>query len=556
MYQTLIQTPITMEIGTPRQHFRPRRHFTVPDVGDFYPHQVLEGVVDDNGTVHLIHPETRRPFTTNPNNVQVAPMASGHPGNVSVGNGFVGESEEDSISDVEARNEAARNAYRLEDNEAWEGWVQIDRTYGGEYAGEYGTATVHENTRNGVIYRVALDYEGDPATEIHERYLEFTDPEADRRIVTLEVPDDADTMEVHGENMPIPVDGDTMLGAPADPKHDVPTNEARAYGLSAVVNNLDALGTKMGFDDPLSARYGADADLVRDEGTKGVKKDKGKPRMDLLPVAPLMGAAGVLTFGSDKYDRDEEGNQTSEVYLNNWRQGMRWGRAYASLQRHLAAFWQGEDFDPETGMLHIDHALANVLMLGEYARTFPQGDDRAAPWRRYPVVGFDVDGVLCNTYPVVLDRALERGDIHGPHANGQMPHYAFGPKLIEALKSLGEQDYIDMEPMIDGTAMPMEPAVYVTARPPELVAATEQWLEVNGFPQAPVVSCHDKVAVLREYGVEIFLEDRYENFLRLQQVGITTFLLDQPYNRKHNVGMYRVTDVHDFARRIGMEVSS
>jgi len=66
----------------------------------------------------------------------------------------------------------------------------------------------------------------------------------------------------------------------------------------------------------------------------GTKHDGGKVRYDLIPVKPLYGIAKVFTFGSDKYgDR-------------NWEKGMKISRLYAALQRHMNAFWAGEDIDP------------------------------------------------------------------------------------------------------------------------------------------------------------------------------------------------------------------
>ena len=68
-------------------------------------------------------------------------------------------------------------------------------------------------------------------------------------------------------------------------------------------------------------------------------------------------------MGSDKYDKGADGaTPEKRVYLNNWRQGgMRWGQVFASLQRHLWAWWRGEDKDPESGLSHLAHATANVM---------------------------------------------------------------------------------------------------------------------------------------------------------------------------------------------------
>lgn len=306
-------------------------------------------------------------------------------------------------------------------------------------------------------------------------------------------------------------------------------------------------------DVGISGRYGDEAALVRDEGTKGVKKDAGKPRMELIPAQPLMAVGRIFGGGGAKYDLDENGEQTFEVYRNNWRQGMRWGRVMGSLERHYNAFKAGEDFDPDTGEFHMDHVIANALMLSEYIRTFPAGDDRATPWRRMPRIGLDVDGVICSTYEAVIDAA--NGNLSGPFKTS-MPHYAFSGVHLEAIGAFTRQQWLDLPAMIDGTDLPFEPVVYVTARYDTSLEVTEEWLMKNGFPPAPVVGSQErgKAEILKEFDVEYYVEDKYENFRKLQEEGITTFLYDQPYNRKHNVGMYRVTDLHDFAKKIGLEV--
>lgn len=84
---------------------------------------------------------------------------------------------------------------------------------------------------------------------------------------------------------------------------------------------------------------------------EGLKFDQGKPRMELLPMAALQEVAKVLTFGAKKYDD------------NNWRGGIDYSRVYGALLRHLTAFVEGEEKDPETGLSHIAHLACNSLFL-------------------------------------------------------------------------------------------------------------------------------------------------------------------------------------------------
>jgi hypothetical protein len=100
---------------------------------------------------------------------------------------------------------------------------------------------------------------------------------------------------------------------------------------------------------------------------RGYKLDGGKPRPDLYPPEAILEASKVLAFGADKYTE------------RNWERGMKWGRLYAALQRHLLAWQSGENNDPETGLSHLAHANCCIAMLqGSQARGIGE-DDRSIP---------------------------------------------------------------------------------------------------------------------------------------------------------------------------------
>ena len=96
----------------------------------------------------------------------------------------------------------------------------------------------------------------------------------------------------------------------------------------------------------------------------GTKYDDNKPRMDLLDYRWVEGIAQVLTFGAEKYG------------THNWRKGIKTSRLFAALLRHMAAHWSGEDLDKESGLPHLDHAGACLMMMVATRRDMPQLDDR------------------------------------------------------------------------------------------------------------------------------------------------------------------------------------
>lgn len=94
------------------------------------------------------------------------------------------------------------------------------------------------------------------------------------------------------------------------------------------------------------------------------KYDQEKPRTDLVPSSLVIEVGKVLGFGADKY-ADE-----------NWRSGCDWSRMYGAALRHLLAWHEGEDLDPESGLSHLAHASCCIAFLIEYQRTSTGTDNR------------------------------------------------------------------------------------------------------------------------------------------------------------------------------------
>lgn len=81
-----------------------------------------------------------------------------------------------------------------------------------------------------------------------------------------------------------------------------------------------------------------------------------------------MGALTALAehygVGAEKYDD------------NQWRKGYEWSKSYAALQRHLTAWWGGEDIDAETGSSHLAAVAWHSFTLLTFIREQPDFDDR------------------------------------------------------------------------------------------------------------------------------------------------------------------------------------
>ena len=97
---------------------------------------------------------------------------------------------------------------------------------------------------------------------------------------------------------------------------------------------------------------------------RGIKLDTEKPDMSLLSAVWLFGVAQVLTFGKKKYN------------AHNWRKGLEISRLIAAALRHIFAFLNGENLDPETGLPHLHHASCCLMFASELMITRPDMDDR------------------------------------------------------------------------------------------------------------------------------------------------------------------------------------
>lgn len=85
---------------------------------------------------------------------------------------------------------------------------------------------------------------------------------------------------------------------------------------------------------------------------KGTKHDEGKLRWDLVPWDAFEEVVRVYTHGADKYgDNNWMGLEDAE------------NRYFAALMRHLVAWRNGENIDPDSGLKHLAQVAWNALAL-------------------------------------------------------------------------------------------------------------------------------------------------------------------------------------------------
>lgn len=96
----------------------------------------------------------------------------------------------------------------------------------------------------------------------------------------------------------------------------------------------------------------------------GIKKTP----MSTVPTGVLMEVGVAMLEGSLKYGR------------HNYRSiGVRSSVYYDAALRHLAAWWEGEDTDPDSGLSHITKCIAGLVVLRDAMRQGKLNDDRPPP---------------------------------------------------------------------------------------------------------------------------------------------------------------------------------
>ena len=103
----------------------------------------------------------------------------------------------------------------------------------------------------------------------------------------------------------------------------------------------------------------------------------GSNKLPLELVPDVIPAYAALAFleGATKYGRF------------NWRAaGVRTSIYIAAARRHLAKYWNGEDFDPDTGVPHLASVLACVGIILDAAASGKLNDDRPPRQHLGPII--------------------------------------------------------------------------------------------------------------------------------------------------------------------------
>jgi len=153
-----------------------------------------------------------------------------------------------------------------------------------------------------------------------------------------------------------------------------------------------------------------------------------------------------------------------------------------------------------------------------------------------PILGLDVDGVVCDFISGIIETAKELGYGGTFPPNWLATHsWMFSPDFHTVFNLIAHEPewWRRLKPYADAEIPREYPYVYFVTQRPVEQDATRAWLN-DHFPRVSfaIYNADDKVEALKKLGVEYFVEDRVENWDAINRAGITCFLMDRPWNRE------------------------
>ena len=209
-------------------------------------------------------------------------------------------------------------------------------------------------------------------------------------------------------------------------------------------------------------------------------------RYDLIPPHGLNEVNKVFSTKLEKYEK------------NKWKDGIAWSEVLSNLKKHLIEYEQGNDFTDD-GLLNMAHVAEDALILCEYYKIYPQGDDRDLSKIKNCIIGCDLDDVIFDFHKAYEEKF-----------NTKLSDYWNGDyNILDNLEELKKDKDFWVNLPVKHQEIPFEIDYYVTARsiPDEW---TKELIQKNNLPKAPIISVNwneSKIKVLKDKNITIMIDD-------------------------------------------------
>ncbi|MBO8168137.1 MAG: hypothetical protein H0Z35_02990 [Thermoanaerobacteraceae bacterium] len=182
-------------------------------------------------------------------------------------------------------------------------------------------------------------------------------------------------------------------------------------------------------------------------------------------------------------------------------------------------------------------------------------------------IGVDIDGVINDILSICVDRL---NTFFGANlTTDDITDYEFAQsynvsreKIVEFFIKEENNILREVQPQQEAAAVlgrltARHEVILITARTAAQRLITEEWLKEHhiSYDRLVTVGSNDKrEACLRE-GIDILIEDRLENALMINSLGIPVLLMDAPYNQGELPdGIVRVTGWQDIAAKLQSDI--
>ena len=177
-------------------------------------------------------------------------------------------------------------------------------------------------------------------------------------------------------------------------------------------------------------------------------------------------------------------------------------------------------------------------------------------------IGIDIDGVVSDSYPFWLQELNRHFGKNVAVITDYQMHLDFDvPKEEINNYFVGNAEHLlSMPEVVSGAKEGIETllregheVIYVTARTPAEKDVTLRWLTMKGIPYEQVLfaGLSSKLELVKQWEIEVFIEDYQVNAKLIAESGVPVLLLDASYNQEElPTGIIRCQNWDDIVQGI------
>ncbi len=172
----------------------------------------------------------------------------------------------------------------------------------------------------------------------------------------------------------------------------------------------------------------------------------------------------------------------------------------------------------------------------------------------------DCDGVVSNFGQAIINKACELGwGCDFPSSHEKIDKWMFSGRFMDVWKIIehDENFWLTIPPFEkaqQALKVVAAPAFWITKRPVSS-EVTAEWLRLNGFPEAPVITVEDpehKLQFLIGHNLDAYVDDLVSTIRQVRGAGVNGILYEATHQASENItGLPIISDLRELPRVIG-----